>query len=162
MGSVPSSGGGDGSGTRPGSSIVVMSRPYPGSVSCNRPQSQETDARLRDRELAASYFASVKKGTTFRRRRWLILGAATVVEPIAMKLRGYRMGGNLIVRCRRGHLFTTIWIPGASLKSLRFAWWRLQRCPVGKHWSIVTPVKESELTEDERRTASEHKDVRVP
>jgi len=81
---------------------------------------------------------------------------------MAMKLRGYRMGGNLVVRCREGHLFTTIWIPGASLKSLRFGWWRFQRCPVGRHWSIVTPVKESELTEDEKRTASEHKDVRLP
>jgi hypothetical protein len=97
-----------------------------------------------------------------RRRRLLIFGAAVLLEPVAMKLRGYRIGGNLVVRCREGHLFTTIWIPGASLKSLRFGWWRFQRCPVGKHWSIVTPVKESELTEDEKRTASEHKDVRLP
>ena len=79
-----------------------------------------------------------------------------------MKLRGYPLGGKLVVRCREGHLFTTIWIPGASFKSLRFGWWRFQRCPVGKHWSIVTPVKESELTEDERRTANEHKDATVP
>jgi hypothetical protein len=40
--------------------------------------------------------------------------------------------------------------------------WRFQRCPVGKHWSIVTPVKESELTEGEKRTAHKHKDVRLP
>jgi hypothetical protein len=108
----------------------------------------------------------VSKGTESRRRRrrrrLLIFGVAVWLEPVAMKLRGYRIGGNLVVRCREGHLFTTIWIPGASLKSLRFAWWRFQRCPVGKHWSIVTPVKESELTEDEKRTASEHKDVRLP
>jgi hypothetical protein len=38
----------------------------------------------------------------------------------------------------------------------------LQHCPVGKHWSIVTPVKESELSEEEKRTASEHKDVPIP
>jgi hypothetical protein len=106
----------------------------------------------------------VSKGTESRRRRRRLLtfGVAVLLEPVAMKLRGYRIGGNLVVRCREGHLFTTIWIPGASLKSLRFAWWRFQRCPVGKHWSIVTPVKESELTEDEKRTASEHKDVRLP
>ena len=79
-----------------------------------------------------------------------------------MKLRGYPIGGNLVVRCREGHLFTTIWIPGASLKSVRFGWWRFQWCPVGKHWSIVTPVKESELSEDEKQTAREHKDVRLP
>jgi hypothetical protein len=79
-----------------------------------------------------------------------------------MRLRGYPIGGNLVVRCRKGHLFTTIWIPGASLKSVRFAWWRFQWCPAGKHWSIVTPVKDSELTEAERRTARYHKDVRIP
>jgi hypothetical protein len=104
----------------------------------------------------------VKKGAKSRRRRLLILAAAALLEPVAMKLRGYPIGGNLVVRCRKGHLFTTIWIPGASLKSVRFGWWRLQRCPVGKHWSIVTPVKESELTETETRTASEHKDLRLP
>jgi hypothetical protein len=97
-----------------------------------------------------------------RRRRLLTLGALLLSEPLAMKLRGYPIGGNLVVRCRRGHLFTTIWIPGASLKSLRFLWWRLQRCPVGKHWSIVTPVKESQLTEDERRAAARRRDTRIP
>jgi hypothetical protein len=89
----------------------------------------------------------VKKEVKSRRRRLLVLAAAALLEPVAMKLRGHSIGGNLVVRFRKGHLFTTIWIPGASLKSVRFAWWRLQRCPVGKHWSIVTPVKESELTE---------------
>jgi hypothetical protein len=104
----------------------------------------------------------VKKGAKSRRRRLLILAAAALLEPVAMKLRGYPIGGNLVVRCRKGHLFTTIWIPGASLKAVRFGWWRLQRCPVGKHWSIVTPVKESELSEAETRTASERKDLRLP
>jgi hypothetical protein len=104
----------------------------------------------------------VKKGAKSRRRRRLLIFAAAALEPVAMKLRGYPIGGNLVVRCRKGHLFTTIWIPGASLKSVRFGWWRLQWCPVGKHWSIVTPVKESELTEAETRSASEHRDVRLP
>lgn len=97
-----------------------------------------------------------------RKRRSLVIVAAALLEPVVMKLRGYRMGGNLVVRCRQGHLFTTIWVPGASLKAVRLGWLRFQRCPVGKHWSIVTPVKESELTEDERREAAEHKDVRIP
>lgn len=79
-----------------------------------------------------------------------------------MRLRGYRMGRNVIVRCQRGHLFTTIWVPGGSLKSIRFLWWRWQRCPVGKHWSIVTPVREIDLSEDDRREAREHRDIPVP
>ena len=97
-----------------------------------------------------------------RKRRTLMIVAAVLAEPVVMKLRGYRMGGNLVVRCRKGHLFTTIWVPGASLKAVRLGWWRFQRCPVGNHWSLVTPVKESDLTEDEKRLASEHKDVRIP
>ena len=79
-----------------------------------------------------------------------------------LRLRGYRIAGNVVVRCRQGHLFTTIWVPGASLKSVRLGWWRVQRCPVGRHWSIVTPVRRSELTEDELRTASENRDIRIP
>jgi hypothetical protein len=91
------------------------------------------------------------------------LGIASIVaEPIAMKLRGYPMGGKLVVRCRQGHLFTTYWLPGVSFKSLRLLWWRYQRCPVGKHWSLVTPVRESELTEEERRTARSRSDIPLP
>ena len=97
-----------------------------------------------------------------RRRRSLIVLAAVLLETLPLWLNGYRRGGNVVVRCRKGHLFRTIWIPGASLKSIRFAWWRFQRCPVGRHWSIVTPVKESTLSEVEQRTASEHKDIRIP
>ena len=72
------------------------------------------------------------------------------------------MGGNVVVRCRRGHLFTTIWIPGASLKSLRLGWWRSQWCPVGHHWALVTPVQEADLSEEEKRTARQTKDIRIP
>ena len=79
-----------------------------------------------------------------------------------MWLRGYPLGGNLVVRWREGHLFRTLWIPGVSLKALRLGWWRVQRCPVGKHWSVVTPVKESELSRHQRWTANRHTDIRVP
>ena len=97
-----------------------------------------------------------------RRRRRLLFVAAALVEPLLMKLRGYPIGGNLAVRCRRGHLFTTLWIPGVSVKAIRLGWLRIQRCPVGGHWSLVTPVKPAELSEDERRLARERKDVRLP
>jgi hypothetical protein len=75
---------------------------------------------------------------------------------------GYKLGPNTIVRCRRGHLFTTIWIPGVKLKGLDLGIARLQRCPVGSHWSLVTPVRESDLTDEERALALEHRDVRIP
>jgi len=79
-----------------------------------------------------------------------------------MRARGYRMGRDVVVRCRQGHLYTTIWLPGGSLKSVRFGFWRFQRCPVGRHWSIVTPVREADLTAQETRTAREHRDIRIP
>jgi hypothetical protein len=97
-----------------------------------------------------------------RRRRWLVVFLWFLLEPLAMWVRGYRIAGNLPVRCRRGHLYTTLWIPGVSLKSVRFAWWRLQWCPVGRHWSIVTPVREAELSDEEKRFADEHRDLRIP
>jgi hypothetical protein len=88
--------------------------------------------------------------------------AVILLEVIAIRLRGGRVGRDVVVRCKKGHLFTTIWIPGASLKSVRLGWWRLQRCPVGHHWSMVTPVNEADLTEEDKRIASEIKDTRIP
>lgn len=105
---------------------------------------------------------SDKVGGSNRRRTLTIALAVMLVETIVMRLRGYRVGGNVAVRCREGHLFTTIWIPGASLKAVRLLWWRFQYCPVGRHWSVVTPVRESELTDKELRTAQETKDIRIP
>lgn len=72
------------------------------------------------------------------------------------------MGGNTTVRCREGHLFTTIWVPGASIKSVRLGWARLQYCPVGRHWTLVTPVKDSDLSDEEKRVAAENRDIRIP
>jgi hypothetical protein len=85
-----------------------------------------------------------------------------VVATLAARAAGYRIGWNTTVRCRRGHVFTTIWIPGASLKSVRLGWWRVQRCPVGRHWTVVAPVKEARLTGRELRAARRRKDIRIP
>jgi len=96
----------------------------------------------------------------------LIVGvvvAVLAVGTVAARRRGYSgMGGNQIVRCRSGHLFTTIWVPGASIKAVRLGRSRFQRCPVGRHWTMVTPAKDGDLSEDERRTAEAHRDIRIP
>lgn len=88
-----------------------------------------------------------------------LIGGATL---LARRLGYSGVGGNTVVRCRAGHLFTTIWIPGASFKALRFGLYRLQYCPVGRHWTLVKPVKDSELSEEERLEAAAVHDVRVP
>lgn len=82
-----------------------------------------------------------------RRRRALVAaGLATVVaEAVVLRVRTGRWAGHVAVRCRGGHVFRTLWIPGVSLTSLRLGWWRLHRCPVGHHWSLVTPVGDAAL-----------------
>jgi len=72
------------------------------------------------------------------------------------------LGGDTIVRCRSGHIFTTIWIPGASLKSVRLGMTRFQFCPVGRHWTTVAPVNDADLTDTDRLKAASHHDVRIP
>lgn len=88
----------------------------------------------------------------------LVLALGTL---IARRL-GYKVGGNTVVRCRRGHLFTTLWIPGVRLKAIDLGIARIQHCPVGKHWSLVVPVRDADLSDEERRSAAEHHDIRVP
>ena len=97
-----------------------------------------------------------------RKRAIKIAVAAVAVEVAGLWRRGYGVGGNVIVRCRAGHLFTTIWLPAVSLKSLRLGLWRFQYCPVGKHWSVVTPVNRAQLTSAQLQAASERKDIRIP
>ena len=88
--------------------------------------------------------------------------AAEIAATVAARARGYSVGGRTVVRCRQGHLFTTLWIPGASLKAVRLGWWRVQRCPVGRHWSLVAPVRESDLTPQQLRDALDHRDLPLP
>lgn len=97
-----------------------------------------------------------------RARMAALMVGAVAVEAVSLRLKSGRLGGEVIVRCREGHLFTTLWIPGASLKALRLGWSRFQRCPVGGHWSLVTPVAAGELTDDERAQAEQQHDVRIP
>jgi hypothetical protein len=109
-------------------------------------------------------WTSPRKSRPGRRRRLgLVIGAGSVaVEAIVVRRLGYPVAGNVVVRCREDHLFSTIWIPGASFKSLRLGWWRLQRCPVGGHWSLVTPVRRADLTPEQQRLADASKDIRIP
>jgi hypothetical protein len=66
------------------------------------------------------------------------------------------------VRCRDGHLFTTIWIPLASLKAIRLGPRRFQYCPVGRHWSMVVPMRKASARLEELREAAGVHDLRIP
>ena len=91
----------------------------------------------------------------------LVAGAIVLATLIARRL-GYRIGGNTVVRCRQGHLFTTLWIPGVKLKAVDLGVARIQHCPIGHHWTVVVPVREADLTPDELRFAATHHDLRIP
>lgn len=62
--------------------------------------------------------------------------------------------GPTVVRCRDGHLFSTVWLPGASFKALRFGRFRFQTCPVGEHWTLVERV-DDDITMMERQLAQD-------
>jgi hypothetical protein len=100
------------------------------------------------------------------RRRTTAVAAAlalVAVEAVVVaRRRGTLLAADTVVRCRDGHLFTTFWIPGASLKAIRLGPWRIQRCPVGRHWSVVTPVDVAALDGDALARAATTHDVRVP
>lgn len=95
----------------------------------------------------------------------MVAGAAVLlgVEAVVVaSRRGTLLQADTVVRCQAEHLFTTWWIPGVSVKAVRLGWWRLQRCPIGRHWSLVTPVVVAALTETGRERAADHHDVRLP
>jgi hypothetical protein len=77
-------------------------------------------------------------------------------------LSGYGFGGEVVVRCRDGHLFTTIWLPLVSVKAIRLGWLRLQYCPVGDHLTLVVRVRPQDLTDRARRLAARVQDRRMP
>lgn len=95
-------------------------------------------------------------------RPLLVVAGVLGAGMLAARALGYKLGLHTVVRCRDGHLFTTIWIPGVKLKALDLGVARIQRCPVGHHWTVVVPVREANLTEEQRREAAAHRDVRLP
>jgi hypothetical protein len=98
-----------------------------------------------------------------RKAAFLVAASLTLAEAaVVARRRGSWLGAETVVRCRSGHLFTTIWIPGGSLKAIRLGPWRLQYCPVGGHWTLVTPAQASGLAPDERQSARRHHDLPIP
>ncbi len=90
----------------------------------------------------------------------LLLGIAAIVLVavvygvinLVLRRKGYSVPGQTVVRCSRGHLFRTTWVEGGSLKAVRLGpLTRYQRCPVGRHWSMVHPVKDEDLNDEDRR-----------
>jgi hypothetical protein len=84
----------------------------------------------------------------------LLLVVAIVVALNAWARRaGYAIPGRSPVRCSKGHLFLKTWVMGGSLTMVRLGpLTRWGRCPVGHHWATMRPVKDDELSDEERTT----------
>ena len=92
-----------------------------------------------------------------------VLAVVIIAGVVTARRRGYAGDAtHRIVRCSKGHVFTTIWLPGVSFKSIRLVGARYQYCPVGRHWSLVRPVPEDELTDEDRQSAERYRDSRIP
>jgi hypothetical protein len=93
----------------------------------------------------------------------LLLGLAVAVAYHLGKVR-FRGGDGFktVVRCREGHVFRTVWIPLISFKAVRLGAARYPYCPVGRHWTLVTPVDPGDLTPTERLQARQNADSGVP
>jgi len=84
-----------------------------------------------------------------------LVAVSVVVVNVVVRRKGYSIPGKTVVRCSKGHLFTTLWIEGGSFTAVRLGpLKRYQRCPVGKHWAVVRPIKEADLTDEDRRIAA--------
>ncbi|GAB1645722.1 hypothetical protein [Krasilnikovia sp. MM14-A1259] len=59
-----------------------------------------------------------------------------------------------IVRCQRGGLFETIWVPLVSFKAVRLGSRRFQRCPVHGRWELIEQVDAATLSDQERAQAA--------
>ena len=85
----------------------------------------------------------------------VVLVVMTVLN-IVMRRKGYSIPGRTVVRCSKGHLFRTLWVEGVSFKAIRLGpTTRFQYCIAGKHWGIIHPVKDQDLTSEDRKSLSE-------
>jgi hypothetical protein len=90
-----------------------------------------------------------------------VIAVVVLLKVVAAKRRRRpALGGEIIVRCSKGHLFWTNWTPLGSLTSIRLGSARFQHCPVGDHWSLVKPVRDSDLTAEDRRIAEQNRVTR--
>jgi len=88
---------------------------------------------------------------------FVALGAFVLGALIARR-KGFTKHGEVVVRCRQGHLFTTVWTSRLSKRRLDLGFARIQRCPEGNHLTIVTPVDDATLTKEEKKQAKQLRD----
>lgn len=66
-----------------------------------------------------------------------------------------------VVECSQEHRYRSLWVPGGSLKAVRWFNRRFQWCPVGRHWSWTRRIDAGQLSEDQLSAANAVHDFRV-
>ena len=90
----------------------------------------------------------------------VVLIVLLVAQTIVARRRGYRLGARVVVRCRR--VICSRPYPGRVLQSCSLGLVEVSALPGRQALVADTPVKESDLTEEQRRAAHEATDVPVP
>jgi hypothetical protein len=86
-----------------------------------------------------------------------IIAVVIIIKVIVSRRSGRpSLGGKIVVRCSKGHLFQTYWSPLGSFTAIRLGSARFQHCPVGDHWSLVRPVKDTDLTAADRQIVEQN------
>jgi len=83
----------------------------------------------------------------------ILLSIGAVLGWMVAAARRRRPGTTVVVRCLGGHVFTTEWAPSGLFRPLGPVPVRPQHCPVGDHWTVVTPVRPEDLTLGEWQVA---------
>jgi hypothetical protein len=84
-----------------------------------------------------------------------IIAAVIIVKVVVSRISGRpALAGKIEVRCSKGHVFTTTWSPLGSFAAIRLGGARFQYCPVGRHWALVRPVQDGDLTTGDRQLPS--------
>ena len=80
---------------------------------------------------------------------WVVL---VLVRFVIAKRRAAPRGHPPIVRCSKGHVFTTVWIPGGSFKAVR---WLdpIPALPGRQAWNIGQTHQRRRLSDEERQSA---------
>lgn len=90
----------------------------------------------------------------------LVLSLVVLIVWLLASARNPRSGSGgttVVVRCLAGHVYATTW----AARTLRFGAVRWRYCPVGEHWTLVTPVRREDLTPGEWRMARQYHDDSV-
>jgi hypothetical protein len=83
---------------------------------------------------------------------------AFAVGAMVASRKGFKRDGEVVARCRQGHLFTTVWVGRFSWRQLDLGFAKIQRCPVDGRLTVVRPADVSALTPEQKRAAKRVRD----